>query len=62
MTVGDLIKELEKFPEDTERVCQVVANDGSAWTMKYSVEKIPDSDWAAQLRVAHDQLHSLRVL
>ncbi len=59
MTVQQLIEELEKMQPNKTVLCQVVAEDGSAWNMSFEINDVPRSDWIVALTVSHPELKTL---
>lgn len=59
MKVKELIKELEKLPQDKTIYCQIIPSEGDgAWRMFHELHDIPDSPWV-QLKIYHPELKRL---
>lgn len=59
LKVKDLIKELEKLPQDRSVLCQVVGTEDGAWNMQFEFKNVEHSDWTVQLKVSHPGLKKL---
>ena len=62
MKIKDLKKALEQFDDESEVLCQVVAENGTAWNMFFELSKARGDNNLVALSVTHPFLKQLPII